>query len=333
MKAFSICYPISIGRTLEELAKVPAEKSVKLIAGGQDLLGEMKDHLAEPDLLVHLSMVKGLDSLRIGGVNATAVVGSMVTLTTLAENEQVQELLPMLAEAAASVATPQIRNMGTVGGNLCQRPRCVYYRNPESVCLKKGGVGCFSRTGESKNNAILGGGPDYIVHPSDLAPALIAYDATVNIQPREGGRMGVVRMPLEDFFILPAEGDATKENVLGRNDMVTSVLVPDRRGWLGTYLKARERRSFDFALASVALALRMDGAKIAEARLVLGGVAPKPWRCPSTEALLVGRTIDDETCRLAGEDALRGAVPLRDNAYKIPMTQGLITKALRKLAG
>ncbi len=333
MKQFRISYPVSMVRALTELAEAPADQLVKVIAGGQDLLGEMKDHVVEPDYLINLTMIGAMRGLRArGGDGMVSVIGPMVTLATLVEDEGVREHLPMIAEAAASVGTPQIRNMGTVGGNLCQRPRCWYYRNEHTVCLKKGGSVCFAYAGRNKYNAILGGGPDYIVHPSDLAPALIAYDASVSIHPPEEDKQVARKMPLEDFFTLPSDGDVTKENVLARNDLLASLMIPDRAGWRATYLKARERGSFDFALSAVALALRMEGEGIAEARLVLGGVAPKPWRCRSAEELLVGRAIDEETCKLAGEEALRGARPLEENAYKIPMTKGLITKALRKLA-
>ena len=334
MKQFRISYPVSMVRALTELAEAPEDQIVKVIAGGQDLLGEMKEHIVEPDYLINLTMIEAMRGLRArGGGGMVSVIGPMVTLSRLVEDEGIREHLPMIAEAASSVGTPQIRNVGTVGGNLCQRPRCWYYRNEHAVCLKKGGSVCFAFSGRNKYNAVLGGGPDYIVHPSDLAPALIAYDATISIHPKEEGAPGMKRMPLEEFFTLPSEGDVTKENVLARNELLASVMVPDRAGWRATYLKVHERGSFDFALSSVALALRMGGEEIAEARLVLGGVAPKPWRCRSTEELLVGRAIDDETCKLAGKDALRGARPLQENAYKIPMTKGLITKALRKLAG
>jgi xanthine dehydrogenase YagS FAD-binding subunit len=184
----------------------------------------------------------------------------------------------------------------------------------------------------NKYNAILGGGPSYIVHPSDLAPALVSLDAYLKIlRPAE---QHVV--PLEDFFVLPGDGDPTRENVLAPNELIEGAFIPGSRashaGWRSTYVKFRERDGFDFALSAVALRLRMDGDRIAEARLVLGGVAPIPWRCASTEELMVGRKIDDALCAEAGEDALAGAEPLEHNGYKIPLTKALIAKALRKLA-
>ena len=331
MKAFDLLLPKTLDEAVAALpadAAFEARRKVKPLAGGQDLLTELKEHLEEPDALVDLKRVPGLGRLEPrpdGGLR----LGALVRLAEIEKEPWIQERFPMLAEAATSVASPQIREAGTLGGNLCQRPRCWYYRNEQTVCLKKGGTECLAYAGMNKYNAILGGGPSYIVHPSDVAPALVAYDAEVTLRGPDGERT----MPLERFYTLPSEGDVTRETLLAPNEVLTSVSIPGgKQGWRATYLKVRERDAFDFALSAVALALRMDGSTIAEARLVLGGVAPRPWRCASTEALLVGRTIDDETARLAGEDALRGAEPLEHNEYKIPMTQGLLTKALRALS-
>lgn len=329
MKNFELQNPDSLEQAAGALAGPAswAEADALPLAGGQDLLTELKEHLVEPERLVNL---KGIPGLRGVGIAPSGEVriGALTTVAELARNEFLRERCPVLCEAAEGVASPQIRTLATVGGNLCQRPRCWYYRNEQTVCLKKGGTECFSYGGMSKYNAVLGGGPSYIVHPSDLAPALIALDATVRVQGAEEARA----MPLQDFFTLPTEGDVTRENVLAPGELVTRVDVPARRGWRSTYLKFMEKDGFDFALSAVALALRMDGGRVAEARLCLGGVAPVPWRCRSTEELLVGRRLDAGTARMAAEDALRGAEPLDHNAYKIPLTQGLVRRALKKLA-
>jgi xanthine dehydrogenase YagS FAD-binding subunit len=267
-----------------------------------------------------------LDGIQAGADGAT--FGALARLSQIEEHRGVRERFPMLAEAAGSVGSVQIRNQGTLGGNLCQRPRCWYYRHEQAVCIKKGGAECFSYAGLNKYNAILGGGPSYIVHPSDLAPALVACGAEATIRGRKGER----KVDLESFFTLPDEGSVLRENVLQSDEILTSVRVPGMAGWKGTYLKFRERGSYDFALSAVALALRMDGALIREARLVLGGVAPIPWRCQDAEKALVGRRNDAETAKIAGELALKGAETLRYNGYKVPLTQGLIVKALRRLA-
>jgi xanthine dehydrogenase YagS FAD-binding subunit len=287
----------------------------------------MKEHLEEPEALVNLKRIPGLDGIA-PQPNDGLLIGALATVGALEEEPWIRERFPMLAEAAASVASPQIRAAGTVGGNLCQRPRCWYYRNEHTVCLKKGGTECFSYEGLNKYNAILGGGPSYIVHPSDLAPALLSYEAEITLKGPAGERF----LRLGDFYTLPAEGDVTKETVLGPNEVLTSVRIPGGMGaWRSTYLKARERGAFDFALSAVALALHVEDGVIRNARLTLGGVAPRPWRVPLAEQELVGNPPGDAVFRKAAEAALAGAEPLSHNAYKIPLTKGLILKALRKL--
>ena len=334
MKAFEIAIPKTLDAATKLLAEgtagrgPEARERTQVIAGGQDLLGTLKDHLTEPEQLVDLKRLPGLDRIEAtpdGGL----VIGALVTLTTLERDPGVNARFAVLAEAARSIAAPQIRNVGTVGGNLCQRPRCWYFRTESAVCLKKGGTECFAFSGLNKYNAILGGGPAYIVHPSDLAPALVALGADVVVRGNGSER----RLPLESFFTLPSEGAITRENVLEADEIVTHIHVPpDCVGWRSTYVKFRERSSHDFALSAVALAVRFEGTRIAEARLCLGGVAPIPWRCASTERLLAGRSIDDATCTAAGIDCMSGAEPLEHNGYKVPLTQGLLRQALERLA-
>jgi xanthine dehydrogenase YagS FAD-binding subunit len=330
MKAFDLVRPTSIDQALAALpaARGASARKVVLLAGGQDLLGELKEHLAEPDLVVDLKELPGLDSIDADPRGLS--IGALVTLAALEEHAHVAATYRAIHEAAASVASPQIRNVGTVGGNLCQRPRCWYYRHEHAPCIKKGGSECFAYAGLNKYNAILGGGPSYIVHPSDLAPALVAFGADAVIRGRRGERT----LPLEQFFTLPSEGAVVKENVLAQDEILVKVAVPALagEGWRSTYVKFRERGSYDFALSAVALAARFEGDVIKEARLVLGGVAPIPWRCPDAEKALAGRKCDRETEKIAGELALQGAEPLQYNAYKVPLTQGLIAKALRAVA-
>jgi xanthine dehydrogenase YagS FAD-binding subunit len=326
MKAFALQNPRSLA---EATSLLPAERgSALLLAGGQDLLTELKEHLVEPERLVNLKGVSGLDGLQ-WDADGSLTIGPLVTLRDLAHDERVRAELTVLAEAAASVGSPQIRAVGTVGGNLNQRPRCWYYRSEDANCLKKGGTHCYAFSGRNKYNAILGGGPSYIVHPSDLAPALVALGAEVTLVGPSGER----RLALEDYYVLPRQtDDQTVETVRAPDEILTAVHVPaPAPGLASTWLKFKERSSYDWALSAVALCLWMDGGAVREARLVLGGVAPRPWRCQSTEQLLAGRRIDGETCRLAGEDALAGAQPLSDNAYKVPLTQALITRALTTL--
>ncbi|HVS11691.1 MAG TPA: xanthine dehydrogenase family protein subunit M [Planctomycetota bacterium] len=334
MKAFELVLPASLEQALAELpeparGRETARESVKLLAGGQDLLGELKEHLVEPERVVDLKRIPGLERIE-PAPDGSIGIGALATVAALGEDAAVARGFAVLREAALSVASPQIRNVGTVGGNLCQRPRCWYYRHEKALCLKKGGSECFAHGGLNKYNAILGGGPSYIVHPSDLAPALVALGAEVTLRGKGGERT----LALERFFTLPSEGSVLRENVLASDEILTRVKLPapPAGGWRSTYVKFKERGSYDFALASVALALSMQGDTIREARLCLGGVAPIPWRVSAAEAALAGRKIDAEAARAAGEAALKGAEPLQHNAYKIPLAKALVAKALLALA-
>jgi xanthine dehydrogenase YagS FAD-binding subunit len=331
MKAFTLANPSTLDQAIGILAarrERGAHGRVQVLAGGQDLLTEMKEHLAEPEVLVNLKGIGGLDRIEIDAAGALSI-GALATLSALEENEGVRARFPILHEAARSIGSPQIRSVGTVGGNLCQRPRCWYYRSEHAKCLKKGGTECFSYGGLNKYNAILGGGPSYIVHPSDLAPALVALDAQVVLR----GSAGERTLALERFFTLPSEGSILRENVLADDELLVRVIVPaPAPGMRSTYLKFKERGSFDFALVAVALALWPDGGKIARARLVLGGVAPVPWRCAGAETALAAKTMDESVWKAAGEAALQGAEPLGHNAYKVPLAKGLIFRALQSLS-
>lgn len=331
MKSFEYQSPSTLEEALELMPRgrgASVRDSVKLMAGGQDLLTELQDHLVEPERVVNLKRIGGLDRIAEGDDGSVAI-GALVTIAELAESLLIAERFPGLAEAAESIGSPQIRNVGTVGGNLCQRPRCWYYRNEAVPCLKKGGSQCYAYGGNNKYNAILGGGPSYIVHPSDLAPMLVALDAEVTVRGREGERT----LTLERFFTLPSEGSVMRENVLAQDEIVTGVTLPRREGpWRSTYVKFRERSSFDWALASVALAMIVDGDVVREARVCLGGVAPIPWRAAEAERFLAGRKVDAATCAGVGERALEGADPLEQNGYKVPLARGLLTRALRELA-
>jgi len=299
------------------------------IAGGQDLLTTMKDYITRPTRVVNLKGIRGLDKIESDGKGGLRI-GALATLAQLEESPVVRRGFPGLAEAAHSVGTPQIRNLGTVGGNLCQRPRCWYFRLEEVVCLKKGGTECYAATGENKYHAIFGGGPSYIVHPSDLAPMLVALGASVTV----AGAAGQRTIALDKFFTLPADGNVRRENVLQNEEIITEVLVPASKfAAHSTYLKFKERDSMDFAMSAVAAALALDGKTVSEARLVLGGVAPIPWRVPKAESALVGKTINNDLLIDVAKVALQGAEPLAKNAYKVPLTQTLVRRALARVGG
>src|SRR5258706_3838887 len=292
MKAFEWMSPNTVAEAVSALKSAPSpadpDEVARPIAGGQDLLTTMKDYLARRTRVVNLKGIRGLDAIAEDGKGGLRL-GALVTLAQLEEHPVVRRNFPGLAEAAHSIATPQIRNLGTVGGNLCQRPRCWYFRLEEAVCLKKGGSECFAATGENKYNAILGGGPSYIVHPSDLAPMLLALGGSMSVVGGDGNRV----IALDKFFTLPAEGNLRRENVLKNDDIITEIKVPASRfAAHSTYLKFKERDSLDFAMSSVAAALTMGaGQTVTEARLVLGGVAPIPFRVPRAEGHFIGNTI------------------------------------------
>lgn len=331
MKAFEWANATTVSEAVQLLKSAPVgsdvDEAARPIAGGQDLLTTMKDYSSRPSRVVNLKSIRGLDGIQ-GNAKTGLTIGALVTLTQLEEHSLVRASFPGLAEAAHSIATPQIRNLGTVGGNLCQRPRCWYFRLEEVICLKKGGSECYAVQGENKYNAILGGGPSYIVHPSDLAPMLLALGASVSVVGAEGKRI----IPLDKFFTLPSEGSIRRENVLRNDEIITHVQVPASPvAARSTYLKFKERESMDFALASVAAAVQLgSGNTIAKVGLVLGGVAPIPWRASRAQQFLLGKTLNDDVMAQAAKLALEGAEPLEKNAYKVPLTQTLVRRALAK---
>jgi xanthine dehydrogenase YagS FAD-binding subunit len=332
MKSFEWVNPSTIAEAVRMLNTAPGQdidEAPRPIAGGQDLITTMKDYTTRPTRVVNLKSVRGLDRITIdakGNLN----IGALVTLTQIEEHGGIRKNFPGLAEAARSVATPQIRNLGTIGGNLCQRPRCWYFRLEEVVCLKKGGSQCYAATGENKYHAIFGGGPSFIVHPSDLAPMLVALGAGVVVT----GSSGKQVIPLDKFFTLPTEGDVRRENVLKNDDLITEIQVPaSPLAARSTYLKFKERESLDFALSAVAATVELESNKtVKAARIVLGGVAPIPWRVAEAEKFLVGKTLTREVLAQAAKVALRDAQPLEKNAYKVPLTETLVRRALAKAA-
>jgi xanthine dehydrogenase YagS FAD-binding subunit len=332
MKAFEWSTPKTLAEAVTALgpAAPDVNHGAQILAGGQDLLTSMKEGIVQPPRVVNLKGVPGLSKIEDLGAKGLRI-GALVTLADLNEHAAVRDRFPGLAEAAKAVASPQIRNLATVGGNLCQRPRCWYFRLEHVVCLKKGGDTCYSASGENKYNAIFGEGPSYIVHPSDLAPMLIALGATVTIFGAKGERT----VELEKFFTMPGEGDIKRENVLAAGEILTRVDVPASPvAKRSTYLKFRERPSLDFAMSSVAAALNVgaDG-RVADARIVLGAVAPKPWRVPKAEAALKGQPATEASFAKAAEIALEGATPLSKNEYKVPLTKTLVRRALAQAAG
>jgi xanthine dehydrogenase YagS FAD-binding subunit len=253
----------------------------------------------------------------------------MVTITEVANSKLVREMYPGLGQAASQVASPQLRNQGTIGGNLCQRPRCWYFRG-EFMCSRKGGGKCFAFEGENQFHGIFGSGNICaITHPSDTAPMLKALRAQVKIAGPSGSRL----TPLEDFHVLPKD-DVQKETILKKGEILTEIIIPPVSGSMKTsYRKVRARRSWDFALAGCALAVEMNGDKVKNASVALSGAAPIPWRSKPVEEAITGKPLDSKTIADAAEAVVKDAEPLSKNEYKIPLFKAVIEEELSKIAG
>jgi xanthine dehydrogenase YagS FAD-binding subunit len=326
MRAFEYVKPATVADAVRELGRSWAD--AKILAGGIDLLGELKEGIIAPQRIVNIKGISGLRYIRFSEKEGLRL-GALVTLEEIETHQVIRQRYTALAEAAHSVGTPQIRNVGTIGGNLCQRPRCWYYRDEHTKCLKKGGPMCFAYNGENKYHAILGGGPCYIVHPSDCAPALIAFRASVTVVSPRGQRT----VPLEEFFVLPSRR-LDHETILEPDEIVTEIWVPTPApNTRSTYLKFKERDSHDFAIVGAAVVMRLKGKVCEDVRIVLSGVAPIPWRSPEAEAVLKGKAITPELAEQAGKAAVAKAQPLSQNAYKVPLTQAIVKQAILRAAG
>jgi xanthine dehydrogenase YagS FAD-binding subunit len=327
MKTFTNSAPTDLKAAVSAAAQARANgRQAAFAGGGSDILGQMKDRVVNPDVLIYLKSVSGLDSVTSDTKQTT--IGGLITLDALSRHDAVRTKYAALAMAAQTVATPQIRNVATLAGNVCQRPWCWYYRNG-FACLKNGGNRCFSIDGENQFHAIFGGGPSYIVHPSDTAPALVALDATFRIT----GPAGERSVPAADFFILPKD-DAKRENVLKEDEVLSAVVLPSASAQVkSTYYKVMDREAWTHAIVSAAVVMTIDGGVCRDARIVLGGVAPIPWRVPEAEKLLQGQRITRALAEKAAAAAVQGARPLAKNAYKIPMTEAMVARTIQSLVG
>lgn len=293
------------------------------LGGGTDLLVCIEEGIVAPATLVDLRGIAGGDAiaeLPDGGLR----IGAAATVHGIARDERVRDHFGALARACDVVGSPALRNMGTIGGNLCQRPRCWYLRRG-IPCLKNGGSSCPARDGENQYHAILSAGPCYIVHPSDPAVALTALDAEIEIM----GADGVSQVPIAQFFTLPRDR-MDRETVLRPGELVSAVLLPGRaaRG-RQIYRKLMQREAWDFALVSIAASRRPDGA----VRLAMGGVAPRPWRVPeSIEEDVASGGLDEESISALVERALYDADPLSKNGYKVNLAASLLREAIRELS-
>jgi xanthine dehydrogenase YagS FAD-binding subunit len=320
MNRFEYLQPDSLAEAQEILSR--DEPGAVAFAGGTDILSLIKEKIVTPERVVNLKKIPGLGEIReVPGEGLD--IGAIVPIADIAAHAVIQEKYTVLAEAAAEIASPQLRNVGTLGGNLCQRPRCWYFRG-DFHCAKKGGDVCYAFEGQNKYHCIIGGGPCFIVHPSDTAVALLALDAWVDIF--SGGEPR--RVPIADFYILPEE-DETRETVLGQGEIVTGVHIPALPpGVRSGYVKFKERGAWDFAVASVAAAVHEEGGILGGGRVAFGGVAPVPWLDEDVGTKLAGlRATPTSLAEISGE-ALVDAEPLEMNAYKLPLARSLLQDLL-----
>jgi xanthine dehydrogenase YagS FAD-binding subunit len=312
---------VKAGSLAEAVRELSTERAW-LHAGGTDLLGCAHDRIFPIDKVVSISglrSLKGIDLNSSGGIR----IGAMTPLAEIARNARVAQRCPVLAQAAAAVGSPQLREQGTLGGNLCQKPRCWYYRR-DFRCFKKGGGTCYALDGENQYHAVFGNGPCFFVHPSDTAVALTALRARLSITGPAGNRV----VSVDNFFVPPDKAIA-RENILLSGEIITEIEIPAGvEKAKSSYRKVGPRAAWDFALASAAVVLEMENEVVHSARVVLGGVAPLPWRVEAAEKILTGGKLDRSLVTEAAEAAIEGARPLNDNAYKLEIVKGVLKESL-----
>lgn len=318
-------FKIALPQSADQVTSLPPGVKYYLMAGGTDLLDEIKNEIIEPEAIIDLNAIPGLANIQ--STNKGTRIGALTKVAELAANPKIRQDYPVLHEAALSLATPQLRNVGTVGGNICQRPRCWYYRDPQAKCRKKGGSRCFATRGKNRYHAIFGGSTCHIVYPSDLAPALISLGSKVTIATDKGEKS----IPLEEFYTLPRV-NIRKENILKPNEMVKEIHIPPpKKGAKSTYFKLKERGTWDFAVVSVAVNGTFSGGGFKDIRIVMGGVAPIPWRLDKAEKLINGKKAAEKAVRDAVKAAVNEAKPLSDNAYKMDLAEVVVVNTIMSL--
>jgi xanthine dehydrogenase YagS FAD-binding subunit len=317
MQAFEYANPATLQEALGLLGSEWGQTDV--LAGGTDLLSLMKEYLHTPKRVVNIKGIKEL-----AGIQKTATglrIGALATMDEIAANSEIRNEYKSLADAAAGIPSPQIRHMGTAGGDLCQRPRCWYYRQGFGLLATKDGQPLVP-DGENKYHAIFGGGPAYFVSASSLGPALIALGASVKLVSAKGSR----DVPAAKFFVIPKD-EKTREIALRPNEILTEINVPGAATKSATY-EVRQKEALDWPLAAAAVALVMNGAAVTSAKVVLGHVAPTPWETAAAGKYLAGKTITAATAEAAGKAAVEGAQPLSQNAYKVQLARVAVKRAL-----
>ena len=325
MKAFAY---VNAANEKEAVAALKTDGIALPLAGGQDLLARMKDYIDSPDRVVNVK--NALDATAVPLPDGGLKIGAAMKIIDLYEHPQVARAYPAVAAAAIEIGTPQIRHQATVGGNIAQRPRCWYFRNEEFVCYKKGGSRCFAVNGENQYHAIFGNdGPSHIVHPSSLAVPLVAYGARFRVV----GPAGERDVPSAEFFTMPTLANVLKENVLDDEELLTHVMLPAPGNVKSGHYEVRYKASHDWPLAFATVVVTVNRNSVSSARVVLGAVAPVPWRSKPAEAALVGKPLSEETAALAGEAAVSEAQPMSGNAYKVQIAKTAVKRAVLRAAG
>jgi xanthine dehydrogenase YagS FAD-binding subunit len=328
MQAFEYVSP-----TKKEQVATLLGNNGSILAGGTDLLALMKDDVVAPKRLVNIKQIESLRGTSFQPGNGLRI-GALTTIAELADDVNVRQNYPMLAEALREAASPQIRNLATIGGNMCQRPRCWYFRNGMGLMAKTADGKSMVREGDNRYAAILGNyGPAYFVSPSTIAPALIAYGARIRLYSASAPGSGVRELPLEKFFVIPSSENQL-EHDLKPGEMVIEIIVPPPPQNLkaATY-EVRQRAAFDWPLAHACVKLEMDGNTVKNARVVLGQVAPIPWISLGSEQELTGKSVTPETAMAAANAAVAHAKPLSHNRYKITLTKVAVKRAILQAAG
>ena len=320
MQNFEYASPTTLQAAIHLLAEAKGDAAV--LAGGTDLLSLMKENIAKPVRVVDLQKLKELKHIEYRPGTGLRL-GALVTLDELIDNTDVQKQYPALVQAARGVTSPQIRGVGTVGGDLCQRPRCWYYRLGYGLLATYNGKAMVPE-GDNRYHAILGNsGPAYFVSPASLAPALFALGAKVRLHGPEGAR----ELEIDKFFVTPAsEGEL--EHALKPHEIVVEIVVPPAEGMKMAVYEVRQKEALDWPLAAAAVALEMPGDSIRKARIVLGHVAPVPWPCPEAEQVLAGKTFVEDLADEAGKAAVSKATPLSKNTYKVQLARVAVKRAL-----
>lgn len=308
-------------RSIDDAIGQLSDKAI-VKAGGIDLMDRLKEGLDAPSRLVNIRVISGLDYVKEG--SGWLRIGPMTTLAAIAEHPLIRQRYTALADAALKAATPQIRNVATVGGNLLQRPRCWYFRSDQFHCLRKGGDRCFAQDGENEYHAIFDNNVCAIVHPSAAACALTALGAKVEVK----GKNGTREIALDDLFVRP-ETDITREHVLKVNELLTEIRVPaPSDATRSAYTKVGQKESFDWPLAEVAVVLERRAGVVSRASIMLGAAAPAPWRATAAEKALAGKPLNEQIALEAAAAAMKGATPLSGNAYKIPIFEAVVRRTI-----